>query len=141
MRSGIGDDRDLETVVGRFADGERDTVDGHGTFVDGEIAALCHLPAVRVFKGEISASVRIFHMDASGGPVDMPLYDVPVQPSVHEHGTLDIDTVADLEQSQIGTFEGLFHGRHRIAAVLDAYDGKADAVVGNALVDLQRLCE
>ena len=40
MRSGIGDDRDLETVVGRFADGERDTVDGHGTFVDGEIALL-----------------------------------------------------------------------------------------------------
>ena len=141
VRSCIGNDGYLETIGSRFTDGERDPVDSDGTLINSEVSALHHFTVVRVFESEIGASVCIFHVDAFCSLVHVSLYDVAVQPAVHEHRPFDVHAVSYLKQPEVGPFEGFFHGSHRIGVVLDAYDGEADTVMGNTLVDFQFIGE
>ena len=66
------------------------------------------------------ATLLIFHPNASGRLVHMPLHDVSVQTTAHLHGAFDIHFVAHLNQPKVGAVERLAHGGYGIGVVLDA---------------------
>ena len=67
----------------------------------------------------------------------MALYDVAVQPAVHQHGAFHIYLVAYLQQSQVGAVECFLHGGDSVVGTVDAHDGEAYTIVGYALVNAQ----
>ena len=138
---GIGDDGDLEGIVRGIAYGERNAVDRHATLVDGKVASSGHLLVVFIFKGEILAAVRVLDVGTLGSLVDVSLYDMSVEPSVHDHRTFDVYLVANPEHAQIASVECLFHGGHGVDAVLDLDYCETHAIVGDALVNLQFVAE
>ena len=93
----VGDDGHLESITGGTADGEGDTIDGDAALVDRKVSVTGHLLVVIVLEGEVSGAVGIFHSGATGRLVDVPLDDVPVESSVHQHGALNVDLVANME--------------------------------------------
>ena len=138
---GVGNDADLEGVFRGTAYGEADTIDGHAALVHGEVAVLHHLFRALVFEGVLMAALLVLDADANGSLVNMALYDVSVQSPVHHHRAFHIHLVANLEQPQIAPFQRLSHGCHGVSPCLETNDGQANAVVGNALVDVELFYE
>ena len=97
--SSVRDDGDSEGVVGRFANGERNTIHGDASLVDGEITLACHLSIQLILEGEVGRSVGIPHANALGGLIHMSLYDVAIQAAIHYHRTLHVYFVSYLEQT------------------------------------------
>ena len=138
---GVGDDADLEGVGCGTANGETDAVDCHATFIDGEIPVLDHLFVALVFEGVLVAALLVFHSDASGGLVNVPLHDMPIKAAVHQHRALHIHLVAHLEQSEVAALQSLAHSGDGICVAFEAHNCQANAVVGDALVDAKFLYE
>ena len=93
----VGDDGHLESITGGMADGEGDTIDGDAALVDRKVSVTGHLWVVIVLEGEVSGAIGIFHSGATGCLVNVSLDDVPVESSVHQHGTFNVDLVANME--------------------------------------------
>ena len=134
---GVGDDGHLERVLGGVADGQRHTVDGDGTFVNGEIPFTSHFAVLLVFEGEVGRAISVFFRYASSSFIDMSLYDMAVQPAVHQHRALNIDLVVYLEKSKVGAVKCFFHCSNGIGSVFYLDHSKAYTVVGDTLVDAQ----
>ena len=96
MLKRIGNDGDLECIVRRVADGQRNAVDCYRAFVDGHVSALSHRLVERVLEREIPAPLSVLNVDAFRRHVDVSLNDVSVQPTVNRHAALYVDLVADL---------------------------------------------
>ena len=73
--------------------------------------------------------------------IDMALHDMSVQTSTHLHRAFDVHLIADFQQAEVRALEGLAHGSHRVGVILDAYHGEADAIMRNALINLQLVGE
>ena len=138
---GVGDDADLEGVGCGTTYGEAHAVDGHASLIDGEIAVLDHLLRALVFEGVLVATLLVFHSDASGGLVNVPLHDMPIKAAVHQHRALHIHFVAHLEQSEVAALQSLAHSGYGICVAFDVHNCQANAVVGDALVDAKFLYE
>ena len=79
----------------------------------------------------------------------MSLDDVAVEAAVHLHASFQVDEVSGLPVVEVGLVEGLFDGGDAVCGPgaigvggvgeADFFYGEADAVVGNALVDLKFL--
>ena len=134
---GVGDDVDLEGVVGGITNREADPIDGDRTFIDSEIAPLRHLLVEVILEGKGIATLLVLLGSADCCLVDMSLHDVSVEPSIHHHAALHIDVVAHFEQPEVGTVERFLHGGDRVGAVLDFHYSEAHAIVRHTLVDLQ----
>ena len=141
---GVGDDAHGEgPLPGTFkrcrgaAHGERNTIDGHGAFIDSKVAATNHLCIHVVLEGELIAAILILHTHAACRLIDMALHDVPVQASAHLHGAFHVHLIADLKQSEIRALQRLAHGGDGVGVVLDAYDGEAHTVVRDTLIYFQ----
>ena len=83
------------------------------------------------------ASFLVLDCNAPGCLVDVTLYDMSVKASVHHHGALDIDLVADLQHAYVAALECLAHGGDGVCTVGNPDYGKAYAVMCDALVDLE----
>ena len=138
---GVGDDADLEGVGCGTTYGKAHAVDGHASLIDGEIAVLHHLLRALVFEGVLVAALLVFHSDASGGLVNVPLHNMPIKAAVHQHRALHIHLVAHLEQSEVAALQSLAHSGDGICVAFDAHDCQANAVVGDTLVDAKFLHE
>ena len=134
---GVGNDADLEGVFRWPANCEAHAIDRHAALIDGEVAVLHHLLRTLVFEGVLMAALLVFHSDASGGLVHMALHDMSIQSPVHHHRALHIHLVAHLEQTKIAALQSLPHGGNGIGVVLETHNREADAVVGDALVNVQ----
>ena len=142
---GVGDDADGDVAFAalyiRFAGGEADAVDGDGAFVHAEISAGDHLFGGVVFKAVVPASIGFVGVNTNGFLIDVSLDDMSVETSSHEHGTLDVDIIADLEEIEIGETQGFLHRGDGIEVTFDLYDREADAVMGDRLIDSQRFAK
>ena len=83
---------------------------GLQTLVDSEVPLASHLAVIFIFKGEVGRAVGIVHSNATSRLIDVALHDVTIQTTIHQHRTLDIDLVANLQQSKVGAVERLLHG-------------------------------
>ena len=137
MFHSVRNDGYLESALRRIANGERHAVNGDRTLVDGEVAATRHLWRIVVLEGEIGGAVGIVQLDATSGLVYVALDDMAVETSVHQHGTLNVHLVANLQQSEVGTLQSLLHGGDGVSGLNNVYDGEADAIVSDALVYFQ----
>ena len=137
----VGDDGHLEAVCAGVADGEADTVDGDGAFLDGHVSLPSHLRVGGVAEGVIPTAVGLAHVGADGRLVDVTLHDVAVQAAVHQHTALHVHAVANVQVSEVGALQCLAHGGNGIGVVRPTDDGQADTVVGDALIDLQFIHE
>ena len=131
MFEGVGDNGDGEMFLFYIKDGETDTVEADGAFFDDERVEFRgegkpELPAARLF----------FSIETGGGSIDMALYDMPVETSVHDHTSFQVDEVAGLPVAEIGLLQGFVDGRDLVNALVNGFDGEADPVVGEALVGL-----
>ena len=97
----VGDDADLETVGGRLANGETHAIDGHGTFIDGEVSSAGKFGVKIVGESEDVASIGIGNLRAARRAINVSLHDVAVKTSVHRHATLKVDKVANLQQPEV----------------------------------------
>lgn len=107
---GVGDDGHLEGVAGGVADGERDAIDGDTAFVDGEVALLSHLAVFGIFEGEVGGAIGIVHGNATGRFIHMTLNNMAIEAAVHQHGTLYINLITHLQQTEVRAVEGFLHG-------------------------------
>lgn len=146
MFEGIRDDGDVEFCLFDVENGEAGAVEANGAFFNNEVAEF-----FGEFEAEFPAAVPFAAFETGGGGVDMPLNDVAVEAAVHDHTSFEVDKVARQPAVEGGFSEGLFdggdavcpfgalcRGEIRAGGVRDAdfFNGEADAVVGNALVDL-----
>ncbi len=138
---GVGDDADLEGVGCGAANGETDAVDCHAPLIDGEIAVLDHFLRALVFEGVLVAALLVLDGDADSSLVNVPLHDMPVKASVHQHRALHVHLVAHLEQPEVAALQSLAHSGDGICVVFEAHNCQANAVVGDALVDAKFLYE
>jgi hypothetical protein len=127
----IGDDGDIEFGLFYIEDGKAGTVEADGAFFDHEMAEF-----LWKFEAEFPAAVEVFSVEAGGGRVDMSLDDMAVEPAVHDHTSFEVDEVAGLPIAEAAFFEGFFDGRHAVEIVFLFFHGEADAVMGDALIDL-----
>ena len=63
--------------------------------------------------------------------------DMPVQTSVHLHAAFQIHLASDFQQSDVGLLQSLLDGGNGVGFILDGDHSQANAVMGDALVDLQ----
>ena len=153
----------MEGVFCRTANGEADPVDGDATLIDREIAVLDHLLRTLVLEGILVASLLVLNGDADGRLVNVSLHDVSVQATVHQHRALHVHFVAHSEQPEIAALQRLAHGCYRVGGLtiglwtlaiilrrnrafsrgrmVNGYDGQANAVMGDALVDAEFVYE
>ena len=96
MLESVWNDGHLERIARWIADRETHAIDGDASFIYGEVAFLRHLSVLWILKGEIGAAVGIFHCDALRCLIDVPLYDMTVQTTVHQHRALHVHLVAYL---------------------------------------------
>ena len=90
----VGDDADLETVSGWLANGETHAIDGHGTFINGEVSSAGEFGVKIVGESEDVASIGIGNLRAARRAIDVSLYDVAVKTSVHYHRAFYVYAVA-----------------------------------------------
>lgn len=133
----VGDDADLETVGGRLAYGETHAIDGHGTFIDGEVSSAGKFGVKVMGKSEDVASIGIGNLRAARRAIDVSLHDVAIKTSIYFHGAFHVHLIALFPESEVGVFERLVHGSDGVGVALDFHDGEADAIVRHALVDVQ----
>ena len=134
----VRNNRHLEAVGLGVADGKRHAVDGYGAFFDGNVSFSRHFRRDVVGEREVSATVDDVDSGANGCLVDVALHDVSVEPSVEEHTSLEVDEVADFEQTEVAAVEGFLNGRNGECAITGEVDhGKTDAVVSDRLVNSQ----
>ena len=88
-------------VIRRVAHRQRNAVDSHAALVNREIPSARHLPVKSVLEREIRAAVSVLHVHALGGHVNMSLHDVAVEAAVHQHRTLNVHPVADLQEAEV----------------------------------------
>ena len=128
----IGDDGDIEFSLFYIEDGVADTVEADGAFFYHEVAEF-----FGEFETEFPAAVEVFALEAGGGRVDVTLDDMAVEPAVHDHASFEVDEVAGLPLAEVALFQGFFDGGHAVEVVLLFFDGEADPIMGDALVDLE----
>ena len=128
----IRDDGDVEPGPFYVENGEADTVEANGAFFDDEVAEFFW-----EFEAVFPTAVELFAVDAGCGGIDVALNDVSVEAAVHHQASFEVDEVAGLPGAQIGFFEGFFDSGDAVEVVLCFFDGEADAVMGDALVDRQ----
>jgi len=154
---GIGDDGDVEFCLFDIENGQAGAVEADGAFFYDEVAEF-----FGEFEAEFPAAVELAAFEAGGGGVDVSLDDVAVEPAVHGHASFEVDQVAGLPAVEISFCEGLFDGGNAVSCAgvvgsaggggtvgsggavgvgsggdADFFYGETDAVMGNALVDLQ----
>ena len=134
MFESIGDDGDIEPGLLYVEDGKADTVEADGPFFDQEPAEL-----LREFETELPTAVEVFAIEAGSGCVDVSLDDMPVEPAVHDHASFEIDEIAGLPLAEVALFEGFFDGRYAVEVVFLFFHGKADAVMGDALINFEQV--
>ena len=127
----IWDNGDVEFGLFNIEDGEADAVEAYGAFFNDEMAEF-----FGEFEAEFPAAVLVRTFEADAGGVDVSLDDVAVEATIHDHASFEVDEVAGLPCPEVGFFEGLFYCGDAVAVAGDLFDGEADAVVGQALVDL-----
>ena len=64
-----------------------------------------------------------------------------VETSSHEHGSLHVHPITDLEEIEIGETQGFLHRGDGIEVTFDLNDREADAVMGDRLIDSQRFAK
>lgn len=133
----VGDDADLETVGGRLANGETHTIDGHGTFIDGEVSSAGKFGVKIVGESEDVASIGIGNLRAARRAINVSLHDVAIKTSIYFHGAFHVHLIALFPEPEVGAFERLVHGSDGVGVALDFHDGEADAIVRHALVNFQ----
>ncbi len=150
---GVRDDGDVEGGSGNIKDGEADAVEADGAFFYDEMAK-----GFGEFEPEFPAAVEFPAFRADGGGVGMSLDDMAVEAAVHFQASFQVDEIARLPVVEVGLGEGLFDGGDAVTAGGggfggsgtgwvragygwddDLFDGEADAVMGDALVDLKFL--
>lgn len=133
----IGNNGYLKSILRRITNCQTYSIYRYRTFIDGKITTLSHFWIKIVFKGEIPAAFGVIYCHASSGLINMSLYDMPVQTSVHHHAALYINFITCLQQADIGPLNCFFHSGNRICTILNANYGQADAVMRYALVNFQ----
>ena len=96
MFEGIRDDSDVEFGFFDVEDGETDAIEANGSFFDDEVAEF-----FREFEAVFPAAVHVFPFEAGGGGIDMPLDDMAVEATVHDHASFEVDEVAGLPAAKI----------------------------------------
>ena len=91
----------------------------------------------RTLNGCKAYAIGFFDPGAPRHLVHMPLYEVPVQTRPQDHGPFQVDMTAHLEGTQVTPLKGFFNGGNGILISIHRHHGKADPIVGKALVDLQ----
>ena len=132
MFESVGDDGDVEFCLFYIEDGEAGAIEADRAFFDDQMAEFFW-----EFEGKFPTTVEFAAFLAGGGGVDMSLDDVAVKPAVHDQASLEVDKIAWLPGVQVALFEGFFDGCYAVEVVLELFHGQADAVMGNALVDLK----
>jgi hypothetical protein len=132
MLEGVGDDGDIEVGFLYVKDGQAGAVERDGAFFDNEVAE---------FFGELEsvlpAAVERLSFGAGGGSVYMALDDMAIEAAVEGHAAFEVDEVIGLPGVKVGFIQGLEDGGYAVGIVPGFFYGQADAVVGDALVDLQ----
>jgi hypothetical protein len=129
---GIGDDGDVKSCFFYIKYGEAGAVEADRAFFDHEVAELFW-----EFEAEFPAAVEFAAVEAGGGGIDMPLDDMAVEAAVHDQASFEVDEIAWLPVAHGGFFQGLFDRSYAVAAVFELFYGKADAVMGDTLVNFE----
>ena len=132
MFEGIGDDGDIEPGLLYVEDSEADAVEADRAF-------FYHEPAefFGEFETELPTALEVFTVQAGSGCIDMALDDMAVEPAVHDEASFEVDQVAGLPMTEVALFQGFFDGCDAVEVVLLFFYSEADAVMGNALIDLE----
>jgi hypothetical protein len=126
------DDGDVKTVFFDIKDGKAGAVEGDGAFFDHEVA---EFPVE--FEAEEPAAVVFFHVGAGGGSVDVTLDDMAVEAAVEGHAAFEVDEGTGDPGIEVGFPEGFIDSGHAVGIFPDFLHGQADAVMGDALIDLK----
>ena len=132
MLESIGDDGDVKAVFFDVKDGKAGAVEGDGAFFDHEVAKF---PGV--FEAKVPAAVVFFDVGAGGRRVDVTLDDMSVQAAVEGHAAFEVDECAFLPGIEVAFSQRFIDGGYPVGVFPYFLHGKADAVVGNALIDLE----
>jgi hypothetical protein len=94
----VGDNPDNKTIRMQFRHGEADTVYSNGPFED-------HVPRKWLGKSNLDSMIAAggFNRFNPSCGVDVPLHNVPIEPAICEHRSLQIDYIPRLKVSQIGS--------------------------------------
>ena len=137
----IRDDRYLEAIIPGIANRQAHAVHAHGTLLHGHVTLPGLFFIERVLERVVPASIRLAHLGTDGGLVDVPLHDMSVQPSVHQHATLQVHLIPYFQTTQIRAFQRLLDSGHRIGIVRHAHYRQAHAVMRHALIYFQLIHE
>ena len=134
MLVGVWNNGHREGAIAGIDYREADAIYANGALLDGDIS----FQGI-VVEGEYFAAIHVGNIGADGSLVHMPIHQMAIQPSIHQHASLEVDRVTDLYNSQVCFQQGFFDGCNGIKLFFDAIHSEADAVVGNTLVYLQLL--
>jgi hypothetical protein len=128
---GIGDDGDIEPGLLYVKYGEAYAIEADGAFFYDEVV---EFPGK--FEAKFPTAIEFFAVYAVGCCVDMALNDMAVEAAVHDEASFEVDGIAGLPMAEVAFFEGFFDGGDAVEIVLLFFDREANAVMGDALIDL-----
>jgi hypothetical protein len=129
----IGDDSDIEFCFFDIKNGQAGAIEADGAFFNHQAAEF-----FGEFKSEFPTAVEVMALETNGSGVDVSLDDVSVEAAIHDHASFQVDEVASLPVAEICFFKCLFDGCDAVEVILYFFNGKTGAIVGNALVYLER---
>ncbi len=132
MRVGVRDDGDGKLIIRDIESGKADPIDAYRAFFNNQCAKRSGEP-----EAEQPAAIERLLLYAGGGSIYVALYKMAIEAVAYAQRTLYVYLIARQPIAQGGLGKRFGNGGNHITASLYSYYCKANAVVGNALIDLK----
>jgi hypothetical protein len=126
----IGDNGHRKFIPGNVENGEADSIEANGSFFYDQWGKTGWEP-----EPEFPAAREVFFGDTFTNAVYMALYEMAVEPGVDRQTSFDINEMTWLPLIHGGFLECFCDGGNTMAGIVHFFNGKADAIMSDTLVD------